>query len=960
MLMLAGVSLNAIVGDNGIITNAQNATIKSSVAVLEEFLNEEYLEIATNNLFEDNEEKAPLVALQSNTRTNEYFFIPNQEGVGGLNYIVDDEGRAIYLIKKSGLPKEISNQIKGGTCANKITGAGKSDYALYAALEDVYGVTSDLKVYYCKNGIDSINNIKFDEDEKGRIVYEENSSLAQLINSDGKAVTAEQARGISKLNIYDGTNLKFNEFYNFSGLSYLIVNNYSGSLEGIQNASALKSVIFKNCNITDFSPLGAMSDRLVKLFLFNSNDSQLELLCSQEKGIANYDFLKLTQFAVFSTGTGIDEFYLERVFDNSWSPVYDYKSNVTSISCLKNLSQVTKSKITHINLINNKLTSLEGLADFKNIYYLSVSGNLIESLSALNGIKVTYLLCANNSLGKNELFNENSVNDSLIGLSNNEKLYYLNLNGNTDLKWISYLKNDTNLRYLYLEACTNIIDLDFAKIASIVAKCSENCKFDSKYSLTLLDENSKVLDLNNQPVSKTAFESLKLKTKLEKLNLRYMKLLDSSGNVITDSITINSTINSVLSSLINLTNLDLRGISGLSTIDFSTKTTKLRELVLVDTGVINLKNLNEVTTLRTLFVNNPDIILSGENGIEATISNLFGGDDSTYWIDRYEGGGRSGFVCYDWNLMKKLEDCSNISKLYMNFHNAQFTKNDILDLSKCSNLTYFECCRLVVKIKMPSSLTIVSAVYQMPEWDFSLCTSLNELYFEFFEFYNVDRIKEKLSTIPESAPLVSLQLSLRHSSVIDLSFLSALKCKENVERFTIRGCYCYNYVTTSLNGIQNLTNVKYVSCIGMRALEKLEGIEECTNLLTFSAPDCRIQDLIPISSLINLRSLNLYNNQIYDLWPLVNLENLGKSYINYEGKEVLGNLNLGSNNGIANTSSYYKESEVEFKDNTSLRCIKAIHDKTGINQIILNPNTGIINYKFLIDVGWDYSTGNFN
>ena len=37
MLILAGVSLNATIGDNGIITQAQNATYMQSIAALEEY-----------------------------------------------------------------------------------------------------------------------------------------------------------------------------------------------------------------------------------------------------------------------------------------------------------------------------------------------------------------------------------------------------------------------------------------------------------------------------------------------------------------------------------------------------------------------------------------------------------------------------------------------------------------------------------------------------------------------------------------------------------------------------------------------------------------------------------------------------------------------------------------------------------------------------------------------------------
>ena len=43
MLILAGVSLNATIGDNGIITQAQEATYSQSIAVLQDYINEEYV-----------------------------------------------------------------------------------------------------------------------------------------------------------------------------------------------------------------------------------------------------------------------------------------------------------------------------------------------------------------------------------------------------------------------------------------------------------------------------------------------------------------------------------------------------------------------------------------------------------------------------------------------------------------------------------------------------------------------------------------------------------------------------------------------------------------------------------------------------------------------------------------------------------------------------------------------------
>ena len=42
MLILAGVSLNAIIGDNGIITKAMSAKKLNSIAILQEYLQMEY------------------------------------------------------------------------------------------------------------------------------------------------------------------------------------------------------------------------------------------------------------------------------------------------------------------------------------------------------------------------------------------------------------------------------------------------------------------------------------------------------------------------------------------------------------------------------------------------------------------------------------------------------------------------------------------------------------------------------------------------------------------------------------------------------------------------------------------------------------------------------------------------------------------------------------------------------
>jgi hypothetical protein len=97
----------------GIITKAQDANFKTGMVALEEFLQQKYVE--NYESFDDDTSK--IVQLQN--LYSDYFYIPSNEGIGNLRYIVDSEGHALYLIKKSGLPDEIKSQLMGGEAGNR-------------------------------------------------------------------------------------------------------------------------------------------------------------------------------------------------------------------------------------------------------------------------------------------------------------------------------------------------------------------------------------------------------------------------------------------------------------------------------------------------------------------------------------------------------------------------------------------------------------------------------------------------------------------------------------------------------------------------------------------------------------------------------------------------------------------------------------------------------------------------
>ena len=260
-------------GDNGIISNAQNATVLQSCAVLSEFLNEEYLNLVSNDLIENDKEVelTPIESLQTNLNTRKYFYIPSQEGVGGLRYIVNSDGNALYLIKKSGLPDEIRKQLNGGE-------AGDKTYQNYASMIDVYGVTSDLQVYYCSDGKESmkgVNIAELDMDNPLREVFGTSDPLTNLLSeydktgvdadgnyvmgADGK-ISAEEVKSITSLKIDSSVGItNLSQLYNLTSLKSLVISDVTlTNLDGIENASKLTDIFFQSCVIENYEALGRM------------------------------------------------------------------------------------------------------------------------------------------------------------------------------------------------------------------------------------------------------------------------------------------------------------------------------------------------------------------------------------------------------------------------------------------------------------------------------------------------------------------------------------------------------------------------------------------------------------------------------------------------------------------------------------------------------------------------------
>ena len=693
MLILAGVSLNATIGDNGIITQAQNATYMQSIAALEEYFNNYYVEHYEEMSKKDESKVLTLTTLEPN-----WFYIPANEGIGGLRYIVDSEGHALYLIKKSGLPEEIKNQIKGGE-------AGEGTYADYAGLNDVYGLTSDLKVYYCSNGTDSIMGKTLEEldaDNPRREVFKlaDNSDIYNLLkdfdNADGESdgiLTAEEVKSVTKLTIDSTSNISdFSMFYNLVSLKELTIDSKTlNNLAGIENCPQLNYIYFRSSIIADYSSL-AKVNKLKYLYLYNIDDNELTTLCN---GIKDAQLNNLEYLAIVGNGNYISDTNVTTSYNSTKTP-----KTITNLEPLAGLSSTTKSVVKYLSLQCNNITGdLTKIKDFTNLILLRCEYNNLTSLAGMENMNnIVYLCGVGNRLGTinnngTETKESNETGTSISSLSNKKFLYQVNLKDNSNLSNVSYFKNDTALKYLYLSGCSTTMNVNV--ISDRIIACGSNYNLPVKF---LTGTVYKVADYYT-PANVTyeeLYSDLYGNTTITHLNLEGCTKLN------------NTQINAILSNMKQLKYLTLKDNTTLTNIDFinNNKVTGLIELDLRNTGVKgenSLINLNEYAKdLKTLRVSDG----SDFKNITTTINRLRSGAAYNYW-SKESLVSCSGLVCSSIDVFKCLEGLKDLTNLYV----CQFTSyigsvDEVVDLST-TGLIDADIIGIYANIYMPSSVNTI-------------------------------------------------------------------------------------------------------------------------------------------------------------------------------------------------------------------------------------------------------------
>ncbi|MBR2289360.1 MAG: hypothetical protein IJ867_01755 [Clostridia bacterium] len=922
MLILAGVSLNAIIGDNGIISNAQQANMKTGMAVLEEFLQEKYVE--NFEIFDNDDSKV----VQLQRLYPEFFYMPVNEGIGGLRYIVDSKGHALYLIKKSGLPKDIKKQLVGGD-------AGDETYSDYANLNDVYGVTGELRVYYSSGSGSSallgITEEEFDDDDSFRVVFQ-SSKLNDLLIKNGFDTTSENGEADGKINVEEMKSIKelkisdsdgvtdFKDFYNLTNLMSLVLTNYTGSLEGLQNCPRICQILLRNCSCPEYTQIGGINKQLIRLYMTNCTNEVVNQVCED---LSKVDFPNLSYFGIIGN---VDLVWSYSSTSDWWGFQYERSNGlsskksanlVTDISCLSKLTTVTKEAVKYLYLYCNEIEdtygenglvskyALENISGFKNVEKLRVEYNQLSSLKGIENFQsLRYIFAVGNQLGKFEVYNpalqdcgKNESVDSLASLQRLKNLNYVDLRYNANLKYLEYILNCSAIDTLYLSGCLSLVGV--AEVKEIINKCG-NTGLDSKYALDILDEETtKELDLCEQTITISNLESVGKCKKLTKLGMRNTIITDDLGGELTDDF-ISQELKKNLKGLSNLAFVTFQNLKGLKDLDFINDWNEdyLIELDLRDTDVINLEPVaNHCFKLRSLILNNDSIILKNYIALIDRLSD--NGGFSWSWDGNAWTNGNGGGLCLlTEDLVDQLTKCEGLENfcLYNNF--GCFKKE--LDLTGITTLKRVGIMNLknYSNIKIPSN---IEKLYfhngKLDNVSFIGTTSRAN----YVKLYSIN-FKNDINAIKKIQNYFYATEKINYFELCEstqINFVGEFDVTKKIK--TLKSyLFCYTPATLAVSGLYNwlsadelqfekvnLTGLDNLKLVGATSLQITKcGLTNCsfldgyTQLVKLILNRNKIASINEIKSLTNLSYLNLVENSIGEFSSSYNSETNAVEKIN--------------------------------------------------------------------------------
>ena len=718
LLILAGVAINLTIGDNGIITRAQNAKIVTAVTSFNEYMQMWY----ASKKIED----------------KDYNIEKLYTSAGWLDrkLEVDESGNAyyVYIIDKSKVTdKEILSHMENG----------KGDPYL---LQDVYGINPDFTIWYRdKDGnliASSVSVVPIDDNTEVKF---SNPALSQAIaNSvgvDKENYTIGDLKNVTTLKLnYDGTDTdikNLDDLYYLPSLAKLYVYNLElDNVDGLKYCKKINEIYFSKCKIDDFNGLK-----------YSTSLRQLSVISDPTKennGIVNENVENF-----FESIKDISSLYSLSITSGT--------SKLTNIKIFNNglQSLASKSTIEQITISNNYLKGELNLQDFTSLKNIDIynSKYITEVLGLENIDKLTYFKAENNSL-------EDISNLRMSSASNAQNRIYLK--GNPTLTPDSIKAISQQL----LNATEYTIDYQLAQYIEgnkVLDYSSSNLNDGDIKNIPESVENLNLYSNSNL----TNIDFLKNKTNIKVLNISNCNNIEQTNLIDT------------LSTLSGLERLIIDNMRPLNTISFIKNMPNLKYISMTNTNVeitseddedaiaLNESNVNE------LYIGtNNDSLYRGNNinltYIQPCISKLTGNNGLR--LQSTEEGYKK--------FAKQLSQCTEITNLYMKYFELKGVEE--IDLTNCNNLKNIAMNAIGsnIIIKGLSNLETLQLqnmndgndYYKMP--DVSGCNKLNTI--SFTGNFMTDTDLKNMCNQLENVNIVKT-LSLYSNSISDISCLTNLK-----------------------------------------------------------------------------------------------------------------------------------------------------------------------------------------
>ncbi|MCQ2975582.1 MAG: leucine-rich repeat domain-containing protein [Bacteroidales bacterium] len=190
-----------------------------------------------------------------------------------------------------------------------------------------------------------------------------------------------------------------------------------------------------------------------------------------------------------------------------------------------------------------------------------------------------------------------------------------------------------------------------------------------------------------------------------------------------------------------------------------------------------------------------------------------------------------------------------------------------------------------------------------------------------------------------------------NQEITDLKPLRILTSLESLD--------CSNTNVTSLEGIENLTGLKYINCSNNDNISSLSSVSHLVYLEEINCGNTMVKDLTPLRNLHNLKKLDVHFCTVNNLTVISELRNLEMldvsqnqslgSIAGVEKMEVLSSLNC-SETRISDITPLQNMKKLEYLNlsSTSITTIRPLHQVRTLKEIdCSNTNINALGLDYL-------------